>query len=32
MPDNSPSPLAFAAGLVLAFAALMAVLWLPVLF
>lgn len=32
MHDNrEPSPLAFAAGVLLAFAALMVVLWLPVL-
>ena len=31
MPDNrEPSPLAFLAGVLLAFAALMVVLWLPV--
>lgn len=29
--DREPSPLAFAAGVLLAFAALMVVLWLPVI-
>ena len=30
MPEREPSPLAFLAGLVLAFLALLAVLWMPV--
>ena len=32
MSEREPSPLAFLAGLALAFAVLFAVLWLPVLF
>ena len=32
MPNDSPSPLTFAAGLVLALAALFALLWLPIIF